>query len=86
MSSFSATIIRKRSKYLAMLSAAVMIISFMAVTGLSPSMSRAGLVRTESGGVVLWSDNSSAGSSRVGGNTLLINLKRHEKRTKTRCA
>ena len=34
----------KRSKYLAMLSAAVMIISFMAVTGLSPSMSRAGLV------------------------------------------
>ena len=34
----------KRSKYLAMLSAAVMIIGFMAVTGLSPSMSRAGLV------------------------------------------
>lgn len=34
----------KRSKYLAMLSAATMIIGFMAVTGLSPSMSRAGLV------------------------------------------
>ena len=34
----------KRSKYLAMLGAAVMIIGFMAVTGLSPSMSRAGLV------------------------------------------
>ena len=34
----------KRSKYLATLSAAVMIIGFMAVTGLSPSMSRAGLV------------------------------------------
>lgn len=34
----------KRSKYLAMLSAATMILGFMAVTGLSPSMSRAGLV------------------------------------------
>lgn len=34
----------KRSKYLAMLSAAAMILGFMAVTGLSPSMSRAGLV------------------------------------------
>ena len=32
------------SKYLAMLSSAAMILSFMAVTGMSPSMSRAGLV------------------------------------------
>lgn len=34
----------RRSKYLAMLGAATMILGFMAVTGLSPSMSRAGLV------------------------------------------
>jgi competence protein ComEC len=34
----------KVSKYLAMLSAATMIVSFVAITGLSPSMSRAGLV------------------------------------------
>jgi len=34
----------KVSKYLATLSSALMILSFMAITGLSPSMSRAGLV------------------------------------------
>ena len=34
----------KKSKYLSMLSASLMIIGFMALTGLSPSMSRAGLV------------------------------------------
>lgn len=41
---FSRRLFVKHSKYLAMLSAAGMIIGFMALTGLSPSMSRAGLV------------------------------------------
>ena len=34
----------RRSKYLAMISSGAMIVGFMAITGLSPSMSRAGLV------------------------------------------
>lgn len=41
---FARRLFMKVSKYLATLSASVMIIGFMAVTGLSPSMSRAGLI------------------------------------------
>jgi len=37
-------LLEKKSKYLATLAAACLIVSFMAITGLSPSMSRAGLV------------------------------------------
>lgn len=41
---FARRLLVKHSKYLAALSAGGMIVTFMAVTGLSPSMSRAGLV------------------------------------------
>ena len=60
----------KRSKYLAMLSAAVMIIGFMAVTGFKPQYVEGWFGGgTEFGGVVLWSDNSSASpTSCVSGN------------------
>jgi competence protein ComEC len=41
---FACGVFAKKSKYLAAMSGATMILSFMLITGLSPSMSRAGLV------------------------------------------
>lgn len=41
---FARRLFEKVSKYLSALSASVMIVSFVAITGLSPSMSRAGLI------------------------------------------